>query len=101
MKNCFAFVFFAAATLTATWVFAQATDPQSYRQALLARPLPAAGTNFCQQVGGSSQDCQVTVNFLLDLRDNRDPSDHICPAGASIQYAGNPANADKITKHCI
>lgn len=105
MKTVFACLAFAFALLSAGLVFAQQDNPESYRQALLApdRALAGGEANFCQQKGGGQggyADCQVTLNFLKDIIRGQGPSDRVCPRGASIQYAGNPTNQDKITKRC-
>jgi hypothetical protein len=93
---------FAAVLFCAGTAFAQ--DPESYRTALLNRPLPDAHSNFCRQKGGSQADCQVTLNFLKDIKSGSVPTDSrgkdVCPRGASIDYAGSPDNAAKIENRC-
>ena len=109
MKTGFAFIVFALAVLSAGLVFAQANDPESYRQALLApgRALQGGTAGFCQQKTNSQDsynNCQVTLNFLLDINRSQVPQNSagkdVCPRGATIDYAGNPANQAKITARC-
>ncbi|MBI5240297.1 MAG: hypothetical protein HY926_07470 [Elusimicrobia bacterium] len=92
---------FAAMLFCAGTAFAE--DPESYRTTLLSRPLSEGHAAFCNGKD-NLQDCQVTLNFLKDIKAGQVPKDSAgkdtCPRGAHTRYAGNDKNEKEIANRC-